>query len=93
MCSLPYFIQDHSSYDIDQKPNNLNIQTNITAVSGKVPMCVNDTSNGDRDRCSADTDVEGVAKSMTVVQQLQIKKVAYCIIAIGMVRMDINMSI
>ncbi|XP_060594364.1 solute carrier organic anion transporter family member 2B1-like, partial [Ruditapes philippinarum] len=82
MCSLPYFIQDHSSYEIDQMTNNLDIQTNTTAPGGKVPMCVNDASNGDRDRCSAD--IEGVAKSMTVVQQLQIKKVAYCIIAIGM---------
>ncbi|XP_060594234.1 solute carrier organic anion transporter family member 2B1-like [Ruditapes philippinarum] len=93
MCSLPYFIQDHSSYDIDQKPNNLDIQTNITALGGKVPMCVNDTSNGDIDRCSADTDVEGVTKSMTVVQQLHIKKVAYYIIAIGMVFQGVGKSV
>ena len=84
ICTLPYFIQDHSTYDIEQKPNTPDIPNNITAGGGKVPMCVNGTLNGNNDGCGVGA--TGVAESMTDIQQLRIKKVAYCIIAVGMVR-------
>ncbi|XP_045183048.2 solute carrier organic anion transporter family member 2A1-like [Mercenaria mercenaria] len=92
MCALPYFMQDHSAYEIENKPAGLGMSDNMTVVrtmGRKVPMCGNETLNGE-DGCNA---AAGSAQATANIQQLHIKKVAFSLIAFGMVFQGVGKSV
>lgn len=85
MCALPYFLQDRSAYAIDGNSAGSAVPVNMTSAMSlgkKVPMCENATLHGD-DGCNADVDSAQASANM---HELYIKKVAYYLIAFGMVR-------
>lgn len=85
MCALPYFIQDRSAYAIDGNIAGTAAAVNMTSARSlgkKVPMCENDTLHGD-DGCNAAVDS---AQASANEQDLRVKRVAYYLIAFGMVR-------
>ena len=89
MCALPYFLQDPSTYDLDNKPgaSGMSNMTLVRTTSRKVPMCRNDTLKAD-DGCNA---AQGSAQATANIEQLHIKKVAYCLIAVGMVKLILEL--
>lgn len=78
-------IQDRSTYAIDETSSTPGLSTiNVTSaivMGRKVPMCENETMLG-ADVC--DVSVDSVQASANI-QELHIKKIAYWLIAIGMV--------
>ncbi|KAL4218355.1 hypothetical protein ACF0H5_023092 [Mactra antiquata] len=94
LCALPYFIQDKSKYDLDQTSSGMvDMLSNITrssmrSSSRKVPMCTN-TTGSNIDSCDVTSDS---AEARENVADLQLKNIAFYLIAIGMVFQGIGKS-